>query len=136
MNKIFLVLRNLKHNGEELAKGSLFEGTLEGFQQLVDMGVLRVVEGAETLEQAAEIVKGEVDAAVQKAEATAAVAPKDVWAPQPAKEEVAATDAAHTQETAPEKAADTEVAPVVGEGDKPPVEAAAPAAGTETGENL
>lgn len=80
MNKIYLVLSNLKHDGEAFTAGSLFEGAEASFAALVQAGVLRVIEGADSLEAAAEIVKKEVASGVAKAAAVAATKPKDTWA--------------------------------------------------------
>lgn len=124
MDKIFLVLSNLKHDGEVLEKGSVFQGAIETFQSLVDAGVVKVVEGAETLEQAAEMVKKEVDEVAAKAQAAVAAAPKDTWAPSAEKPVVAdeAEKPAETTDTTEKPAETTEtiVAPVVGTGDAPP----------------
>jgi hypothetical protein len=144
MDKFFLVLSNLKHNGELYEAGSVIEGDLEAFGEFITAGVLRVVEGAESLEQAAELATKQVADALEKAKAAEAAKPKDTWAPSepeaPAAdgETVAGTETApegtqttETTETTTEAAKPTEEAktetqaPVVGTGDLPPADAAA-----------
>jgi hypothetical protein len=122
MNKILLVLKNLRHDGEDLAVGSLFEAPLEGFQGLVDMGVLRVVEGAKTLEEAEQIVKSQVATNASKA-TPAAAAPEDKFKAAPNKpvETAPAPEAQTTDAEKPQETTDTSAeAPAVGTGDVAP----------------
>lgn len=128
MNTIFLALGNLKHDGNVIKAGEVFEGELTTFQHLVTDGVLRVVEGATSLEHAAEIIQGEVAAGAAKAESEKAAAPANTWGPAEDKPaEVAATTETTTEETKPEETASTESttistgeAPAVGTGDVAP----------------
>jgi hypothetical protein len=135
MNKILLVLKNLRHDGADLAVGSLFEADINAFQGLVDMGVLRVIEGAKTLEEAEQIVKTQIAAGASKV-APAAAASQDKFKAAPDKPvetppapapEVQANSTADASKVAPESS--TVEAPVVGTGDVAP-------APLETGDNL
>lgn len=88
---IFQVRSNLNHNGEPKKAGSFFEGALESFTHLVKDGVLCVIEGATSLEHAAQIVADEVAKAAEKATDDVAVEPQNTWGPQPDKPEESKT---------------------------------------------
>lgn len=128
MNKIYLALSNIKFDNEAIKGGDVFEGAAETFDGLVKDGIVRVVEGAESLEQAAEIVRSEVSQKSSAAAAAVANAPKDTWAPSPEKTET--TPPTETTEKPVETSTTipTGEAPAVGTGDLAP---AAPAPGTD-----
>lgn len=129
MNNYFLVLSNLKHDGGLFEKGSILEAAEGAFEGLVKSGILRLVEGAKSIEHAAELAAAEVTAAAAKAGAVAK--PKDTWAASPEKPVAVAAEVAETAPAATEdaqkpaeeaQAAETTEAekPVVGEGDVAP----------------
>lgn len=139
MNNFFLVLRNIKHDGEAIVAGQIVEAAEGAFLGLIEAGAMRVIEGATSIEDAAEKVKAELAAKGIAAQAVAAAKPANTWPDKPAPapvEEKPADTTVETTETTEEKAPETKteetpvVAPVVGEGDLPP------APGTETGDNL
>lgn len=78
---IYHVLSNIKHNGEEFKKGSFIEGALGEYTGLVEAGALAIVEGADTIEEAKEIVGKPAETP------TATEAPKveeqNTWGPRP-----------------------------------------------------
>lgn len=82
MTKIIQILSNLRHNGENFKKDVVVnwedEATLE---QLVKDGVVRVVEGAETAEEAVKLLENEANAEIANAEVIAESAPQDTFAP-------------------------------------------------------
>ena len=78
MNKIYKVLSNLNHNGTSHAKGEYIDGEFAGSEALVLDGVLKLIEGATTIEEAKEI---EAEASEQEAPAEEEVAPQDTWGP-------------------------------------------------------
>lgn len=88
--QILQVLSNLKHNGDTLRAGSFIEAELGEFGSLISDGVLKVIEGANTPEEAAEIVSQEQASRIEAGEAEEKVAPQDTWAP--TKEPVVAPD--------------------------------------------
>lgn len=120
----------MKHNGVEYATGSFIEAEVAQFEQLINDGVLRVVDGAKTIEQAMELAGKEVVNTVE--EVAEIVENQDTWGAKPdpvvteeVKEPVApvsapvepvAGDAPKVEETKPE-----EVVPPVIEDDKAPV---------------
>ncbi len=81
MNKIFQVLSNLKHDGDLLVKGTLLEAPLYQFETLVREGVLRIVEGASNIAEAADILAKEAAQSIEEGTEPAAPAPQDTWAP-------------------------------------------------------
>ena len=79
---IFQVLSNLNHSGTRYTKGQIFEGNLAEFGNLVTDGVLRVVNGAESIEEAKEIVAKEGETAVAES-TTPEKEPENTWGPKP-----------------------------------------------------
>lgn len=132
MNKFFLALSNLKHNSDTYVKGTVFEGPFEQLESLVIDGVLRVVEGAETYEQALEIVTKEAEAQLEAAKAPAPAA-ADTWAPQKPAETTEKVEDAPADTTSTDNTDAN--APIVGTGDVAPA-AGTVEASTETGDNL
>lgn len=126
MNKIFLALSNIKFNSEAIKAGDVFEGDTETFEGLVKDGVVRIVEGAENLEQAADIVRKEVAEKSAAAATAVANAPKDTWAPSPEKpaETTTETVSAETKVEDNNSTASTTIPATepqeVGKGDLPP----------------
>lgn len=82
---IFHVVSNLNYSGTIYKTGDFIENELAGFEDLVKDGVLRIVEGAETAAQAAQIIAAEAEAKLQNEASAEAKAPKDTWGPQPNK---------------------------------------------------
>jgi hypothetical protein len=130
MKKFLLVLKNLKHDGDLLEAGSLFEGAVEEFQQLIDMGVLKVIEGAKTLDEAAEMAKAQVAEIAEKVKSDALKSNHaDVWKAKPNVPPVVTPPVPAPEAQKTDEASTTGQAPVVGAGDLPP-------APVETGDNL
>ncbi len=76
---IYKVNTNLKHNGTDFAQGSFVDEYTFGEEltaSFVADNVLVHVEGAETIDEAAEIVEN-------KEEDSAPIEPKDTWGPSP-----------------------------------------------------
>jgi len=84
MNKIYKVTSNIKHNGEDIKKGSFVEEFV-GANTLAADGVLKLVEGATTLEEAVEIDAEEIAKAGESVEEE--VAPQNTWEPKKDEEE-------------------------------------------------
>lgn len=80
MTKIFKVISNIKHNGEDFLKGSFIAEEFVGSQILVNDGVLKEIVGAETIDEA-KAIDAEEKAIEEVAEEV--VEPKDTWAPEP-----------------------------------------------------
>lgn len=143
-NTIILILRNVKHDGDMIGAGTLIEAAEGAFLTLIEAAAARVVEGATSLEHAAEIVKEQVASGEAVALAAKAAAPKDTWAPTAPAAPAAETTTETTEEKAPgtevidadkpvvETTTETTTVPEVGAGDVAP---AAPAGG-ESGDNL
>ena len=81
-NIIFQVLSNLNHSGTRFEKGQFFEGNYSEFGNLVNDGVLRVVHGAESIEEAKEIVAKESETAGPET-STEEKEPENTWGPKP-----------------------------------------------------
>lgn len=75
----FKVLGNIKHNGATFDKGSVIEGELATFQPLLEDGVLAIIDGAETREEA-EVLAGTPAVAPEVVEE---VEPENTWGPKP-----------------------------------------------------
>lgn len=124
-NVILYVLSNLKHNATQYTQGSFITGALSEFEALVKDGVLRVVEGATSEEEAAKIIADETEAAKEKG--AAVVSPKNTWGPTDKPADVAETTTETTTEStdATGKVDTTETtgeALEVGKGDVAPVD--------------
>ena len=128
-NLIFYVLSNIRHNSTTYAQGTFIEGVLAEFGELVKDGALRIVEGATSVEHAAEIVaseSAEAAKAIQAAQAKAAS--ENTWGPKEAPVTAPETETTTTEETTTEtteeaqkvETTETEKAPEVGQGDQPP----------------
>lgn len=102
MNKILHVTSNLKLGTDLHTKGSVIEldeATLESITNLVEDGTLRVVDGAENLEQAADIVAAEeAKKRAEEIEAGIKAETPNTWGP--TKEPVVAPEAENEAETA------------------------------------
>ena len=110
---IFQVLSNLNHNGHLYIKGAFFEAEESEFKALVTDGVLRVMEGANSMAHAVEIAADEVAQAAKIAEESALAQPENTWGPKP--------ELPPAPEAAPENTENKELAPgAVGQGDQPP----------------
>ena len=135
---IFHTLSNLNYGGTLHKAGDIFEGKIEEYESLVTDKVLRVIEEAETLEQAAKIVAKETAEKIAEAELAEEQKPENTWGPKkdPTPEEVEeANKKVDTTEKAPidtntEVKTDVVAPGTVGQGDQAP-------AGTENaGDNL
>lgn len=126
--KIIYVVSNLNHNGTQFAKGSFCEGDTDEFGTLFNDGVLEVVKGAKTIEQAQKI---KADQASSEAEATvAAVEPENTWGPKkdpiPEDEAKPVTTDEQVKTTTDQKVENVDTkpeeikAPIVGTGDVAP----------------
>lgn len=80
---IFHVLSNLKHNGQVFEKGTLFAGEENQHQDLVKIGVLAVIDGAETVEEAKEIIGVNAEQAKAPEAEAPKTTPQDTWGAQP-----------------------------------------------------
>ena len=78
---IFLVKSNIKHDGTEYKKGSFFEAEYDAFQDLVNDGVLRVVAGASSVEEAEAIIAKENEETGEQAIKEKEVQPENTWGP-------------------------------------------------------
>lgn len=105
---IFLVQSNLKHDGVNFAKGSFIQGDADQFDILVQDRVLKLVEGANTMDEAKEMV--DIEKESEPAEEKAPQ-PKDTWGPtaekteekttEPEAADAADTEPAQTNQAAP-----------------------------------
>lgn len=134
MPTFFKVVSNLKHNGENFPKDSFMEGELEQLGHLVKDGVLLVVEGAESVEDAKVLFEAGLPS--EPVAEVPAVEGANTW--EPRKDPVVA-DVSKEEEVTPQVNSEAntgtpegekvEGAPgVVGQGDLPPV--------TDAGDNL
>lgn len=80
---IFKVKSNLTHNGDRYEAGNLIEGDDAAFQPLVADGVLEVVEGAATAEEAKDIIAAQESEEAAKPAAEPEAKPADTWGAQP-----------------------------------------------------
>lgn len=134
MNTILYVLSNLKHNGDVHVAGSFIEATeadLKALESLIADKVLRVMEGAKTTAEAADIIASEKSAAEAAASASIEKAPEDTWGPKKDEAEQK-TDETSTDQTV-DTGSNAGAAPEVGTGDVDP-NAGKPAG--PTGDNL
>lgn len=123
------VLSNLKHNGDNLVKGTVIEAEATQFGALFQEGVLRVIEGAESLAGAIAIAANDAKVKLELAQAALEQeAQDDTWA---AKKEEAETVTPSAPADGAEAKETTGTAPIVGQGDQEP---AAPTA--DAGANL
>lgn len=99
MIKIYQVLSTLKYGDTIHKVGTFIESASAEYEALAKDKVLRVIEGAESIEHAAEIVAGELAEKSAADASTSAKAPEDTWAPK--KPEAAAPEAPKAPETAP-----------------------------------
>ena len=105
MTKIFLVLSNLKHDTETYEKGSFFAGELATFQSLVNENVLRVIEGASSIEEAKDIV-AEAEVETEESSEEVTVEPTNTWGP--TKEVEASTEEKVEEDVTENKEAEVE----------------------------
>jgi len=84
MTTFFEVKGNVKFNGVEYKKDTIVSGEVSEFQSLVNDGLFFVLEDAETLEQAQEIVESSKKT-IEDEEIE--VPPENTWGPKPDKEE-------------------------------------------------
>lgn len=122
MPKYFKVLSNLKHNGEDFKKDSIISGEMAQLEHLVKDGVLVVVEGAESLEDAKVLANTSITP--EEAPEVPAAEPVNTW--EAAKEPVVAVvpkDEKISPEVNFEDNKAPEVPGVVGTGDLPPADA-------------
>lgn len=80
MTKIYQVQSNVRHNGDSYVKGTLLSSD-ESFDQLVSDGLFKVIEGAETIEEAKKIVEEEKELESMENE-SGDVAQANTWEPQ------------------------------------------------------
>lgn len=80
MQKFFQVISNVNHNGTLIEKGRFIEGELSEFAHLVAMGVMKVIEGATSVESAMEMA---VPSGEKAAASDAAPAKPNTWQPKP-----------------------------------------------------
>lgn len=73
---ILKIESNLNHNGTYHVKGDFMEADASSFEQLISEGVLSVVEGANTIEEAKAMVEEAMASAVATEEAQA---PENTW---------------------------------------------------------
>lgn len=120
---IILVVSNLKHDGTDYKKGQFIDSEPSVFQGLINEGVLRVIDGAETVKEAEEILAEEVAAAGDE---EVAAAPKDTWGAVPdAPEEVEEKKEEPKEEVAAAPKAEETKANDIAAGDTAPLDAAA-----------
>lgn len=81
MTKIFLVKQNLKHNGTDYKIGQLVQDEFEAMPNLVNDGVLRIIEGAENIGEAESILEKEKEEAGDQESAEVAQQPENTWGP-------------------------------------------------------
>jgi len=81
MTVFIKVNSNLNHNGQTYQKGSVFEAEQGEFQQLINNGVLSVIDGAENITEAEQIAS--TPEVVEATQAEEVVTPNDTWGPQP-----------------------------------------------------
>lgn len=91
--QIFQVVSDLKLDSGLKKAGDFIQAEVGSFADLVDLGVLRLIEGAKNVDEAVQHVKDEIDAKVQETELEAEMKPKNTW--EAAKPEA---DAAPTEE--------------------------------------
>jgi hypothetical protein len=77
--QIFQVISDLNLGGDLKKAGDFLEIEIDKVADLVDMGVLKVIEGANNVDEAVQKVKEEADAKIQEAEIAAEAAPKNTW---------------------------------------------------------
>ncbi len=78
-NGIFEVLTDLNLGGTLKKAGQFIEAHVEAFADLVEMGVLRLIEGAENVADAAKTIADEAEVKAQEAEIEKETAPKNTW---------------------------------------------------------
>lgn len=81
MTTIFLVKQNLKHNGTDYKVGQLVQDEFEATPNLVNDGVLRVIEGAESIQEAEAILAEEKEKHGERASGEAELQPENTWGP-------------------------------------------------------
>ena len=125
---IFQTISNLNFGGTLHNAGSFFEGELEQYEALVKDGVLRVIEGAESVEHAIKLAEEEIASAPTPEEVKA---PENTWGPKPdpTDEEVKEPEVLATTDQKEAKV-DTTAPGTVGQGD------VAPAIDPTAGDNL
>ncbi len=90
---IIKVNSNVRHNGEDIPKGKVFEAEPGEFQGLINSGAMSVVDGATTVTEAETIV-AEQEAVKPEAEEEKAPETQNTWGAQPDKQpEEVKTDA-------------------------------------------
>lgn len=73
---IIKIESNLRHNGTDHVKGDFMEADASSFEQLISEGVLSVVEGANTIEEARAMTEEAMASAVATEEAQQ---PENTW---------------------------------------------------------
>lgn len=80
---ILHVQTNLNHNGTYYPKGSFIQSEEGEFVPLIEEGILKVVEGANTIEEAEEITGSTAGKAEETATEPAVPTAQDTWGPRP-----------------------------------------------------
>lgn len=97
---IYKVLSNLKHNGVDYLKGTFFQSEPESaFNVLVSDGVLRLMDGASTIEEAEKMDAEEMENAKQVEQEKEATAGDNTWEPKKDDEVTAPENDVVTPET-------------------------------------
>lgn len=82
MTKIIHILSNLKHNGEDFKRGTVAHWEDEtALETLVADKIVRVLDGAETIEEGVKLLEDEANAEIANAEVLAETKPNDTFAP-------------------------------------------------------
>ena len=106
---IFLVKSNLKIDGDNFLAGSFIEGDTGRFSTLISDKVIEEVTGAETMEEAKEIVAKRDAEVAAEAEIAEEAKPQNTWGPTKKEEETPDTTAEITPpDTTPETPVETE----------------------------
>lgn len=102
MDKIFVAIDNIKHGDQFLKAGTVFQGVVSEFAQLIEDGAIRLLDEARDIAHGVEIIAAEQAQKVEAEQAKESEAPQDTWGP--AKEPVVApeeTQATDTETTTP-----------------------------------
>lgn len=134
---IYLVKSNLKIDGDSFQGGSFIEGDSGRFSQLISDKVLEEVTGAETMEEAKQIVAKRDAEIAAEAEIAEETKPKNTWGPTKKEDETPAETTPETPaetETKEEVTTETKVTNTPADSAETPAETTPPA--DETGDNL
>ena len=92
MTTIFQVIKNIKHNGTYHNAGEFIEAEVGAFGELIELGFLKIIDGAKSIEHAQEIIASEKEQVGEQVNTEKEKEPENTWGPKQDEDEEEKTD--------------------------------------------